>query len=134
MANAESGGVSRPRPTSPHLQIYTPLINMVMSIVHRITGAALYVGSVLLAIWLISAASGPEAFETANAFFGSVIGRLIMVVYTWALMHHMAGGVRHLIWDTGRGFDLKTADFMCWATLVASVVLTALIWIVAGLS
>jgi succinate dehydrogenase / fumarate reductase cytochrome b subunit len=134
MADADSGGVTRPRPTSPHLQIYAPLINMVMSIVHRITGAALYCGSVLLAVWLIAAASGPEALEQVNALFGSVIGRLILIVYTWALLHHMAGGIRHLIWDTGRGFDLKTADFMCWATLVVSVVLTALIWIVAGLS
>ena len=100
MANADSGGVTRPRPTSPHLQIYTLLINMVMSIVHRITGAALYFGSVLLAVWLIAAASGPEAFEQVNALFGSVIGRLVLVVYTWALVHHMAGGIRHLIWDS----------------------------------
>ncbi len=134
MANAESGGRSRPRPTSPHLQIYTLLINMVMSIVHRITGAALYFGSVLLAIWLIAAASGPDAFETVNGFFGSVIGRLILFVYTWALVHHMAGGIRHLIWDTGRGFDLRTADSMCWATIIASVGLTVFIWLVAGLS
>ena len=134
MADADSGGVTRPRPTSPHLQVYALLINMVMSIVHRITGAALYLGSVLLAVWLIAAASGPEAFEQVNGFFGSVIGRLILIVYTWALLHHMAGGIRHLIWDTGRGFDLKTADFMCWTTLVVSVVLTALIWIIAGLS
>lgn len=134
MANAESRDAARQRPISPHLQIYSMMINTVMSIVHRITGGALYFGSVLLAIWLIAAASGPEAFEVVNGFFGSVIGRLILVVYTWALLHHMAGGIRHLIWDTGRGFDLKTADFMCWATLVASVVLTALIWLIAGLS
>ncbi len=134
MANAESGGGARPRPTSPHLQIYTPMINMVMSIVHRITGAALYFGSVLLAIWLIAAASGPEAFDAVNGFFGSVIGLLVLFVYTWALLHHMAGGIRHLIWDTGRGFDLKTADLMCWVSLAASVGLTALIWLIVGLS
>lgn len=134
MAQAQGGNAARPRPISPHLQIYSPLINMVMSIVHRITGAANYVGSLLLAIWLISAAMGPDAFAQVNAFFGSVIGRLILVVYTWSLMHHMMGGIRHLIWDTGRGFDLKTADFLCWASIVLSVVLTALIWLVAGLS
>jgi succinate dehydrogenase / fumarate reductase cytochrome b subunit len=133
MAQAQGGNAARPRPISPHLQIYSPLINMVMSILHRITGAANYAGSLLLAIWLISAGMGPEAFAQVNAFFGSVIGRLILVVYTWSLMHHMMGGIRHLIWDTGRGFDLKTADFLCWATIVLSVVLTALIWLVAGL-
>jgi succinate dehydrogenase / fumarate reductase cytochrome b subunit len=110
------------------------MINMVMSIVHRITGAALYFGSVLLAIWLIAAASGPEAFDAVNGFFGSVIGLLVLFVYTWALLHHMAGGIRHLIWDTGRGFDLKTADLMCWVSLAASVGLTALIWLIVGLS
>ena len=78
---------------------------MVMSIVHRITGGALYFGMLLLAWWLIAAASGPEAFETANAFFGSWFGRLILFGFTWALIHHLLGGIRHLIWDTGAGFD-----------------------------
>ena len=134
MAQAQGGNAARSRPISPHLQIYSPLINMVMSILHRITGAANYFGSLLLAAWLISAAMGPEAFAYANGFFGSVIGRLVLIVYTWSLMHHMMGGIRHLIWDTGRGFDLKTADLLCWGSIVLSVALTALIWIVAGLA
>ena len=132
MAHAESGSAARPRPTSPHLQIYSPMINMVMSIVHRITGAALYFGSLLLAIWLIAAAMGPEAFDQVNVLFGSVLGRLVLIGYTWALLHHMLGGIRHFIWDTGRGLDIKTADFLCWASIVASVVLTAVIWLAAG--
>jgi len=131
MAHAESGSAARPRPTSPHLQIYSQKINMVMSIVHRMTGAALYFGSLLLAIWLIAAATGPVAFDQANAFFGSIIGRLILFGYTWALLHHMFGGIRHLIWDTGRGLDIKTADLLCWASLIGSVLLTIVIWIVA---
>jgi succinate dehydrogenase / fumarate reductase cytochrome b subunit len=119
------------RPLSPHLQIYSPLINMVMSIVHRITGGALYFGTLLLAWWLLAAASGPEHFETANWFFGTIIGKLVLFGYTWALIHHALGGIRHLIWDTGRGFDLKTVDILCWGTIIGSVALTLLVWVIA---
>jgi succinate dehydrogenase cytochrome b subunit len=134
MAQAESGSAARPRPTSPHLHIYSPKINMVMSIVHRITGAALYFGSLLLAAWLISAAMGPEAFAKVNELFGSLIGRLVLIGYTWALIHHMLGGVRHLIWDTARGMDIKTADFLCWSGLILSVLITAAIWFAASVA
>ena len=77
---------------------------MVMSIVHRITGAALYVGTLLLAWWLLAAASGPNAYATFQTVASSLIGRLVLFGYTWALIHHMLGGIRHLIWDTGHGF------------------------------
>jgi succinate dehydrogenase / fumarate reductase, cytochrome b subunit len=117
------------RPLSPHLQIYKPLINMVMSILHRITGAALYFGTILLAWWLIAAATGPAYFAYVNGIFGSWFGRLILIGYTWALVHHMLGGIRHLIWDTGRGLDLKTADRLAWGSIAGSVFLTAAIWI-----
>jgi succinate dehydrogenase / fumarate reductase cytochrome b subunit len=100
-----------------------------MSIVHRITGAALYVGMALLAWWLAAAASGPEAFATANGFFGSWIGRLVLFGFTWALIHHLLGGVRHLIWDTGAGMTMPARDLLSWATIIGSVVLTILIWI-----
>ncbi|MDX2155266.1 MAG: succinate dehydrogenase, cytochrome b556 subunit [Hyphomicrobiaceae bacterium] len=116
------------RPLSPHLQIYSPLINMVMSIVHRITGAALYLGTILLAWWLIAAATGPEYFAYVNGLLGSPIGLIVLAGYTWTLMHHMLGGIRHLIWDTGRGFDLGTVNTMSWGTLVGSLALTAAIW------
>src|ERR1700688_5304841 len=89
------------RPLSPHLQIYRPMLTMVMSIVHRITGAALYVGTLLLAWWLLAAASGPNAYATFQAAASSVIGRGVLLGYTWALVHHMLGGIRHLIWDSG---------------------------------
>lgn len=102
---------------------------MLVSILHRITGGALYVGTLLLAWWLM-AASGPEHyFDTVNGIFGSWFGRLVLFGYTWALMHHMMGGVRHLIWDTGTGLEKHTATRIAWATLVASAVLTLLIWI-----
>ena len=99
---ATSGRSARPeRPLSPHIQIYYPLINMVMSIVHRITGVALYVGSLLLAWWLIAAATGPDYYNYVVSWFATWPGKLVLLGYTWALMHHMLGGIRHLIWDTG---------------------------------
>jgi succinate dehydrogenase / fumarate reductase cytochrome b subunit len=130
MAQANTQASARPnRPTSPHLQVYSPLINMVMSIVHRITGAALYFGTLLLAIWLVAAATGPEAYAWVNGLIaGTLIGKLILFGYTWALMHHMMGGLRHFIWDTGNGFALSTVDALSWATLICSLVLTAGIW------
>lgn len=118
------------RPLSPHLQIYRPMLTMMMSIVHRMTGAALYLGTALLAWWLIAAASGPEAFATVQWFMGSIIGRLILLGYTWALIHHMLGGMRHLVWDTGRGFDLKTIEIMARMTLGGSIALTIVVWVI----
>ncbi|MEE9586944.1 MAG: succinate dehydrogenase, cytochrome b556 subunit [Hyphomicrobiaceae bacterium] len=117
------------RPLSPHLQIYRPLVNMVMSIIHRLTGVALYVGTLLLAWWLTAAAVGPQAFDAVNGFFASWLGRLILFGYTWALVHHMLGGMRHFLWDTGRGLDLETVDRLSWATIIGSVTLTLIIWI-----
>ena len=122
------------RPLSPHLQVYRPIINMTMSILHRITGAALYAGTVLLAWWLMAAAWSPEQFALANSLFASWFGRLVLFGFTWALFHHLIGGIRHLIWDTGRGFDLKTVDLMSWATPVLSIGLTLAVWAVALLA
>src|SRR5690606_41848893 len=126
---ADIRGESR-RPLSPHLQIYRPMLTMIMSIMRRITGAALYFGTALLAWWLIAAASGPDAFETAQWFMGSILGRLILFGYTWALIHHMLGGLRHLIWDTGRGFDLQTIEIMARVTPTGSIALTLAIWVI----
>jgi len=126
----KAGPGAASRPLSPHLSIFRPLITMVMSIVHRITGAGLYFGMLFLAWWLIAAASGPEAFATANAFFGSFIGRLILFGFTWALIHHLLGGIRHLVWDTGVGLEPKVATMTAWATLAGSVVLTLIVWII----
>lgn len=123
MANAAQN-----RPISPHLTIYKPIPTMVMSIVHRITGGALYFGTVLVAWWLIAAAAGPAYFDFTNAIFGSIIGRLILFVYTWALIHHMLGGMRHLIWDTGRGLEKEVTTRMAKATLVASIAITIVLW------
>ncbi|WP_279481189.1 succinate dehydrogenase, cytochrome b556 subunit [Aureimonas sp. SK2] len=118
------------RPLSPHLTVYRFRPTMAMSILHRITGGALYVGTALVVWWLIAAASGPEAFSYASAFFGSIIGRLILFGYSWALLHHMAGGIRHLVWDTGAGLGREESTKLAIATLVASLVGTVLLWLV----
>jgi succinate dehydrogenase / fumarate reductase cytochrome b subunit len=130
MASAKPSAGTQ-RPISPHLQVYSPLINMMMSIVHRITGCALYFGTLLLAFYLVSTASGPEAYDYAKWVFGNPLGLLVLFGYTWALFHHMLGGIRHMIWDTGRGFDLATVDKLCWGSLIASISLTILVWIAA---
>jgi succinate dehydrogenase / fumarate reductase cytochrome b subunit len=125
--------VTRSRPLSPHLQVYKPIPTMVMSIVHRITGAALYFGTVLVAFWLIAAASGEAYFEWANWLFGSLIGRLVLFGYTWALMQHMLGGLRHFMWDLGHGYDKNFSTKLAIATPIVAVALTVLIWVVGYL-
>jgi succinate dehydrogenase / fumarate reductase, cytochrome b subunit len=120
------------RPLSPHLQIYRLTLTMLMSIVHRITGGALYVGTLLLAWWLIAAASGPNAYATFQSVASSFLGRIVLLGYTWALIHHMLGGVRHLIWDTGAGFGPAEREWLARANLIGSVVLTIVLWIVGG--
>jgi succinate dehydrogenase / fumarate reductase cytochrome b subunit len=120
----------KPRPLSPHLQIYKPMLTMVMSIVHRITGGALYFGTLLVAWWLIAAASGPSTYTVFESFIGSIIGRLILFGYTWALLHHMLGGVRHLIWDLCYGFEPTEREVLTVATLIGSIGLTIALWAV----
>lgn len=121
------------RPLSPHLSIYHFRPTMVMSILHRITGASLYAGTILVVWWLLAAASGPAAFSWASWFFGSIVGRLILFGYSWALFHHMLGGVRHFVWDTGRGLGRETSTRFAWATITGSLLLTAILWIVVAL-
>ena len=127
MSNAD---LKSNRPLSPHLQFYRLTLTMAMSIIHRITGGALYFGSILLAIWLVAAASGPGAFDVVNAIYGSIIGRLILFGYTWALIHHMLGGIRHFIWDLGKGFEPSERELIVRIHLIASISLTILLWII----
>ncbi len=117
------------RPLSPHLQVYRPLINMVMSIVHRLTGMALYFGTLILTWWLYGAASGEKYYAFVNGWVTSPLGLVVLLGFTWALFHHLVGGVRHLIWDTGRGLDLPTVNLLSWMTILVSVGLTVLFWV-----
>ena len=134
MAELEAGTTQRLRPLSPHLQIYRPMLTMMMSIVHRITGAALYFGLLLLAWWLVAAASGSNAYATFEWFMGTLIGHVILIGYTWALLHHMLGGIRHLIWDTLHGLDAANREFLTLSTLIGSITLTLLLALVGYLA
>lgn len=125
-----TAGLKANRPLSPHLQVYRFAMTMAMSIVHRITGVGLYLGTVLLTWWLVAAASGPDYFHLVNRIFGSWVGLIILFLFTWALVHHMLGGMRHFIWDTGRGLGKPMRDYLATATLVGSIAITVLLWIV----
>jgi succinate dehydrogenase / fumarate reductase cytochrome b subunit len=119
------------RPLSPHLSIFRLYINMTMSILHRVTGAANYFGSLLLAVWLISAIMGDKEFNTVSSILASPIGLVILFGFSWSVIHHMLGGMRHFIWDMIKGFDLRTVKLLSWGTLFGSLALTGLLWIVA---
>lgn len=119
---------TRPRPISPHLQIYRFTITMAMSIAHRITGAANYLGTLILVLWLAAAAIGPDALAWVNAFYGHPVGQLVMFGYTWSLFHHMLGGIRHFVWDSIRGLDHPARNQIAWANLIGSVLLTLAVW------
>ncbi|MEM9220914.1 MAG: succinate dehydrogenase, cytochrome b556 subunit [Pseudomonadota bacterium] len=128
MATADFEASRRPRPLSPHLSIYRPIITMVMSIMHRMTGIMNIAGLVLVVGYVTALALGPEMFALANAIYGSWIGRIILVAFTWSLFHHMFGGIRHAVWDAGRGFgDVRYK--MSWATLGGSLAATAILWV-----
>lgn len=116
------------RPLSPHLAIYKPSITMVMSVLHRITGAALFFGTLLLVAYLVALASGKAPFAVAQMICGSIFGKLVLFGYTWALFLHMLGGLRHLVWDTGAMLEREIRLKLGWATLAGSIVLTVIVW------
>ena len=120
------------RPLSPHLQIYRPQLTSVLSILHRLTGVALALGTGLLVWWLAAAAAaGPEAFAGANGFLGSVLGRLLLLGWSFALFYHLCNGIRHLFWDAGFGYEIATLNRSGWLVLVASLALTVIAWLAA---
>jgi succinate dehydrogenase cytochrome b subunit len=123
------GKIEAGRPLSPHLQIYRPMLTMMMSIAHRISGVANAIGFGLLAWWLIALASGPQQFWQVEAFFASIPGRLLLFLFSWALIHHMLGGIRHLIWDTGTALDKTSIEILAWATIIGSTALTLALWV-----
>lgn len=125
---------TRSRPLSPHLQVYQPQWTSVLSIMHRLTGVALTVGTLLLVYWVVAAAAGEQAYETAREVIGSVFGRLFLFGWSVALFYHLCNGIRHLFWDAGLGFELQTAYRSGMAVLVGTVVLTLLSWIVGYVS
>ena len=116
------------RPLSPHLQVYRWQLTMTLSILHRMTGVGLAVGTLLLVWWLAAAATGPEQFALVQSIMGSLVGRLLLLGWTFALFYHLANGIRHLFWDMGAGFELKTTYRSGWLVVVASFALTAIAW------
>lgn len=133
MVNMDQSPAAREnrRPLSPHLQVYRFALTMAMSIAHRITGAGLYAGTLLLAWWLVAAATDAASFATASWFMGTIVGRFILFGFTWALFHHMLGGLRHFVWDLGYGMDHPEREYLAQGTLIGGIVLTVLVWIVA---
>lgn len=112
------------RPLSPHLSIYRPMLTMMMSIAHRISGAALYVGTLLLVCYLMAAASGETAFANVSWLLRSFPGQVILFGFTFALLLHFFGGVRHFIWDLGYGLDDPAREWLARATLILSIIAT----------
>ncbi len=120
------------RPLSPHLQIYKVELPMMLSGLHRITGIALSVGSLLLVAWIESAVYSAEAFATLSRFLGSFIGQLMLLGWTFSLVYHSISGIRHLIWDTGGLLEVKQIHSSGKIVLVVTIVLTVLAWILGG--
>ena len=118
------------RPTSPHLGIYRPQISSVLSILHRITGVALFAGTSLMVAWLWSAAYDPAFYTTLHAFLSSIPGELLLMGWTAAFYYHLGNGIRHLFWDTGRGFSLPVMAKSGWAVVISAVLLTTITWII----
>ena len=127
MAETRNSG----RPLSPHLQIYRGGLTMMMSIVHRATGIALYAGTLVLVWWLSAAAASDEYFAMVQAILGSWIGQIVLFGFTWSLVHHTLGGIRHLIWDTGHGFDLPSVEAGARITIAASILIAIALWVFA---
>ncbi len=133
MASDPASAKIASRPLSPHLQIWRWTPTMAASITHRATGVALYSGTILLSIWLCAVAGGEALYAPVAAFLGSPLGVFVLFAYTWALMFHACNGLRHLYWDTGRGFNVKTAQMTAWLVFAASLFLAILI-VAAGVS
>jgi len=116
------------RPLSPHLGIYRFTLTMAMSIVHRITGAGLYLGALMLVWFLLAASMDASAFAYFSGFIQSFFGRLILFGFTWALFQHLLGGVRHLVMDSGYGMDDPEREQMAQATVIGGFALTLVVW------
>jgi len=118
----------RERPLSPHLQVYSPQVQMMSSITHRITGVILAFGGLALAYALVALAAGPDRWETFAACAGSVFGKLVLFGFSWALAYHLINGVRHLLQDAGYGFEIKDFIRNSWISFIGSVVLVVVVW------
>ena len=117
------------RPLSPHLTIYRWPITMTLSILHRITGVGLSLGLIVLAMWLMHIAAGPEQYQYFRATMGTLFGKLLLIGWTFAFFLHLANGIRHLVWDVGYGFEKRHANASAWFVIGFAVAATALFWV-----
>jgi len=131
MSEATRGGPGRP--LSPHLLAWRPHLTMVVSISHRITGSAMYVGVLIIAGWAAALASGPDAFEQYRSLLGSPLGKLVQIGLTFCVFFHLASGLRYLGWDLGKGFEKRTADTTATAVVAFAVVMTIFLWAIIGM-
>lgn len=121
------------RPMSPHLSVWRWHVTMLGSILHRLTGIAGYVGAILVVGWLFAMTFGPERYEQFAALVASIPGQVILFGLVLSMLYHALNGIRHLVWDAGHGFTIKTADATGYLVIVLSVVGAVAIWILAGL-
>jgi len=124
---------SNNRPLSPHLQVYRLPLSAILSIMHRMTGVFLSLGTLLLVWWLISVSQGEAEFTAANEIMNTLLAKLILFGWSYALFFHLSNGIRHLFWDIGRGFEIDTVAKSSLAVITSSIVLTVLVWATAYL-
>ena len=119
----------RRRPLSPHLQVYRPQLTSVLSILHRGTGLFLVLGTLMISFWVITLALGPNIFVIYQTWLGSLIGKVLLVFWSFSLFYHWANGIRHLLWDIGWGYDIDRVHMTGWIVVSVSVILTGLLWL-----
>lgn len=129
IARSSDGTLIR-RPLSPHLQVYRPQLTSLSSIMNRVTGIAVSIGTLMLVWWLVAAAVGPGAFGTVQGFIASPVGLFLMFGWTASLFYHFLGGLRHLAWDLGYGYELASTHLTGWAAIIGSLACTVLAWAV----
>jgi succinate dehydrogenase / fumarate reductase cytochrome b subunit len=116
---------------SPNIQIYRPQLTSVLSIANRISGVVTSAGAIGLVLWLVAAAAGPDTYAYARSLLSSRLGQVGLLIYRFAFFLHLCGGIRHLIWDAGHGFELSAIYESGWLAVAASIVLTGATWIAA---
>jgi succinate dehydrogenase / fumarate reductase cytochrome b subunit len=122
---------TRPRPLSPHLQVYRPQVTSVLSILHRATGLFLVLGTLMIVFWVIALALGHNIFISYQVWLGSMVGKVLLFFWSFSLFYHWANGIRHLLWDLGWGYDIERVYTTGWIVIMTSVVLTGLLWLSA---
>lgn len=133
MSTPAPSKTSPQRPLSPFMigPYYKPQMTSMLSITHRLTGIGLSFGALLLVVWLSCLAAGPDCYAVIAPHLGAWYGQLVVFAFSWSLLYHFCNGIRHLMWDLGKGLDMPIAEKTGWAVIVVSIVLTAAVWAVA---